>query len=228
MKSFIKNNLKLIIGFIAGIILASGIAVYASVNANSIDYTNNKKVSDALNELYTTSSTYKKLDVGTTATADDILTGKTAYSSSGQLITGLKDLTPTFGTPTSDSYQGPVIANPSTTISLNKGKYLLVVNGSYANLRDFSQNYSNNDHSGTFSVTCTNNCNLEYISTRNCQACSTDKISNKYVRNLVVQEIYSLDVISNTSTITAGIPSFTSANNYEAILINLSAVPISN
>ena len=57
MKNFLKNNLKLIVGFIIGTILTAGIAVYATINANAVDYTNNKKVSDALNELYTSFQT---------------------------------------------------------------------------------------------------------------------------------------------------------------------------
>lgn len=50
---FIKNNLKVIIGFIMGIILASSITVYAySYIASDVKYTDEKSVSDALNELY--------------------------------------------------------------------------------------------------------------------------------------------------------------------------------
>ena len=56
--NFIKRNLKSIITFILGAILATGITVFATINANSVDYTNNKKVSDALNDLYNRSSTY--------------------------------------------------------------------------------------------------------------------------------------------------------------------------
>ena len=50
--NLLKENKKLIIGIIIGIIIASGITIYATINANAVDYTNNKKVSDALNELY--------------------------------------------------------------------------------------------------------------------------------------------------------------------------------
>ena len=54
---YLKNNLKLIISFILGIILASGITVYAtSYLAKDITYTrentNVKSVEDALNDLY--------------------------------------------------------------------------------------------------------------------------------------------------------------------------------
>ena len=41
--NFIKRNLKAIIAFIIGAILATGITVFATINANSVDYTNNKK-----------------------------------------------------------------------------------------------------------------------------------------------------------------------------------------
>ena len=56
--NFIKKNLKILIAFIIGIVLASVVAVFATINANSVDYTNNKNVSDALNELYNKSSDY--------------------------------------------------------------------------------------------------------------------------------------------------------------------------
>ena len=54
---FLKNNLKLIIGFILGVILTGGI-VYAAVTASEIDYTTTKNssvknVEQALNDLYT-------------------------------------------------------------------------------------------------------------------------------------------------------------------------------
>ena len=53
---FLKNNLKIIIAFIVGVILAGGI-VYAAVSAEQIDYTTDKNteiknVKEALNDLY--------------------------------------------------------------------------------------------------------------------------------------------------------------------------------
>ena len=50
MKKLLKK--ELLIGFILGIILASSIAVYAVINASEIDYKNGKKVSQALDDLY--------------------------------------------------------------------------------------------------------------------------------------------------------------------------------
>lgn len=49
---FLKNNLKLIIGFIVGVILASGITVYAVMSANEVMYKDDKSVAYALNDLY--------------------------------------------------------------------------------------------------------------------------------------------------------------------------------
>ena len=55
--NFFKNNYKIIIGFIVGVILASSITVYAyNYLASDIKYTNNKTVADALNDLYNKSN----------------------------------------------------------------------------------------------------------------------------------------------------------------------------
>ena len=228
MKNFIKNNLKLIIGFIAGIILASGIAVYASVNANSIDYTNNKKVSDALNELYTTSSTYKKLDVGTTATADDILTGKTAYSSSGELITGLKDLTPTFGTPLHSGYRGTRTTTDTTSLNLNKGKYLIIFSQSqsWGRSEQYNNDFETYDHSES-NLTYTNNCNLQFISCTQHNATATTKVGTCYIANYLWDEVFYIDVISNNTTITTSYSDPYGATSQVSIIHRLIAIPIS-
>ena len=80
---FLKNNLKIIIAFIMGAILATGITVYANINASSITYSNNKTVAQALNELYNTNSNISQ----TNALASEILSGKKAYTTAG-LVTG--------------------------------------------------------------------------------------------------------------------------------------------
>ena len=51
MKKIFKK--EVIIAFIVGILLASSVAGFASINASQIDYKNNQKVSDALDDLYT-------------------------------------------------------------------------------------------------------------------------------------------------------------------------------
>ena len=57
MKRILKK--EIIISFIVGVILASSIAVYASViSANEVNYKNGNSVSDALDDLYNKSKNY--------------------------------------------------------------------------------------------------------------------------------------------------------------------------
>ena len=60
----LKKNYKLIIGIILGLII-SGISVYAAYDyyANEISYTNEKTVAQALNDLYTRSTSSKLIEV---------------------------------------------------------------------------------------------------------------------------------------------------------------------
>ena len=56
----IKSNLKLIVGFIVGVILTGGL-VYAATSAKDVDYTTEKNseistVEEALNDLYSKQS----------------------------------------------------------------------------------------------------------------------------------------------------------------------------
>ena len=68
---FLKNNFKVIIAFILGLVLAGGI-VYAAVSASEIEYKNGKSVEQALNELYgkTESSTLLWENQSPTSTFD--------------------------------------------------------------------------------------------------------------------------------------------------------------
>lgn len=72
MKRMVKK--EVIISFIIGVMLASSIAVYATINANEIDYKNGKKVSQALDELYNnikeTSDTEKSINANGKQTLD--------------------------------------------------------------------------------------------------------------------------------------------------------------
>ena len=86
MKKILTSRIFLVV--LTAIIVATG-SVYATIKiqANEIEYKDGT-VEDALNDLYTKSSAYKKIDVSTTASANDILIGKTAYDNLGNLITG--------------------------------------------------------------------------------------------------------------------------------------------
>lgn len=87
MKKIIKSRIFLVI---ITAILCTGITVYATstYQASQVEYKDGKKVDAALNELYTKATTYKNLSVSTTAKAEDIISGKTAYDNLGNLITG--------------------------------------------------------------------------------------------------------------------------------------------
>lgn len=58
MMKFLKEKKSIIISFIIGVILASNIAVYASINASDVDYKNGQKVSQALDDLYNKQKEY--------------------------------------------------------------------------------------------------------------------------------------------------------------------------
>ena len=97
-----KNNIKIILAFIIGVIV-SGASVYAlTVASKDITYDNTNSGSDAttvqeaVDELYTKVSSLKDLNIQTTATASDILSGKTAYDTEGNLITGTYTIPSTY------------------------------------------------------------------------------------------------------------------------------------
>lgn len=52
--NFLKKNIKMIIGILVGIVLVSGISVYATTNylASQVTYKDGKSVEEALNDLY--------------------------------------------------------------------------------------------------------------------------------------------------------------------------------
>ena len=54
--NFIRKNIKLLIGIIIGLVIASTIAVYATINASQIEYikqgTDIDDVKDAIDDLY--------------------------------------------------------------------------------------------------------------------------------------------------------------------------------
>lgn len=84
---FLKNNLKVIIAFILGLILAGGI-VYAATSAKEVTYTtakngNIKNVEDALNELYAKKSenagVHGTVQLSTTESTKIVLGFKPSY-----------------------------------------------------------------------------------------------------------------------------------------------------
>ena len=117
MRKLLKK--EVIIAFIVGVLVASGITVFATINASTIDYKNNQKVSGALDDLYTKSSTYKNLNTSTTAVADKILSGYTAYNNNGQLLTGT--YTPITTTKQTEWNSGTINSNAAGQYEISVG-----------------------------------------------------------------------------------------------------------
>ena len=236
-----KKNIKWIILVVIALIILStvNVCVYADYLATQVNYTRNNStttVSAALNDLYDKAVNYKKLDTVTTATAGDIVSGKTAYNSAGQLLTGSYSYTPTYGTITDSSYQGTIPATAYTSsINLNKGKYLFIITtaqgwGRSDTLSTSAETYSAQDFadypSALPTVTYTNSCNLELMSARFSQTGATRALGSNYQALNYREFFYSLDVLSNNSTITAAKPTDSEQTN-QCCILNISAIPIS-
>ena len=105
--------------FILGLVIASSISgiVYA-LNATSVDYKNNKNVSEAIDDLYNMASTYKNLSIPTTVSANNLLDGETAYDNLGNLITGSLSL---------DNSNTLRLINGTNTINVEEGKKYIIV-----------------------------------------------------------------------------------------------------
>lgn len=145
---------KYLLGLISGIIICGGIGLVIAVtyNANDITYTpanntwNVNNVDGAINDLYTRTETYKKLDITTNATTNDILSGKTAYDNNGNLIIG-----------SHESDNGYVILETGTYNALSQGKdsvkeYTISLQNTYTSEQNaqfivtnvYNANYPNN------------------------------------------------------------------------------------
>ena len=207
---------------ITAIICITGTVIASNYLASEVVY-NDTTVENALNELYTVHETYKNLTSETTASSNDILNGKTAYNSSGELITGSNDGSINIGTPIINSYQGTIKNNNSTSINLTKGKYIVIASivqswiygGNSAVGTNYDEQYIN--------VTYTNNCNLHFIKTRSDQ---TGSLSSNNLNGFLSEQYYILDVESDTSVLNA-VWNSTQSNN-TGFIINLTAIPYNN
>ena len=75
---------------ITAIVCITGTVIASNYLASEVVY-NDTTVESALNELYTVHETYKNLTTETDFGASDLLNGKKAYNSNGELITGTSD-----------------------------------------------------------------------------------------------------------------------------------------
>ena len=126
MKRINKRELFI---FILGVII-SGTSVYAAtLLANSISYDNTSSginannVQDAIDSLYTKAnnptipSNYKDVSLSTISSASDIVSGKTAFLNTGELVTG--NYTTPFNTTTANGYYKHVNYGDTTLINNN-------------------------------------------------------------------------------------------------------------
>ena len=86
--------------FILGLMIASTTTYALAIASKDVSYDNTTSgaaktnVQEAIDELYVKFASFKKLNVQTTAGAGDILSGKTAYNTNGNLITGTYAIPP--------------------------------------------------------------------------------------------------------------------------------------
>ena len=152
---------KIILAFIlGGLIFGTTGVIAATVLASNITYDNTNSginannVQDAIDSLYTKANNptipanYKELSTTTTATASDIISGKTAYNNLGELITGTSNsgcIKGSFiGTSALNSSNGYIIENdfsPSFFIVVVSNIQIIYYNSLYDsnNWYNFSQ-----------------------------------------------------------------------------------------
>ena len=174
-------NKKFIFGFILGIVLSSSVIYAANIFANNVSYDNtnsgitSNNVQGAIDELYTKANNpsipanYKELSVITSAVANDIVSGKTAYNSNGEFITGTYE--PEYITGTLDGgnnyiSQGTTIPNRSVSANISQGKYIVVTNLIYGWVKTESGTNTTSDSDSTVSLSCVSNgCSITNLNT---------------------------------------------------------------
>ena len=218
---------KYIIGYIIGAIMFGFIGVVAgSYKAKDVTYTpsdstwNVKNVKTALDNIKQTDKTqianlqsaiqnkqatidemlltYKNLNTQTTATASDIISGKTAYNSDGTLITGTYDNNLTFSTPQYNQSMGGNIASRTASLNLTKGKYIVnLIRG----VGSAATNKMNTSEEITLELTC-NSCTKTRISGGSYVITGdTNFTTNAYLLGITQNTTYYVSINSNSDTL---------------------------
>lgn len=227
--SFIKNNIKFIIGFIIGGILCCCMTVYATTYlASDIKYTADKMIDAALDELYTRvpsgsktitsngdydvsnkesvsvnvpipSGYYKLAGLSNAATASDILNGKKAYDSSGNEITGTYQIN--YST-NKTYYMGNRKSGNSRSISLSKGTYIVSVTMSHSWASADKFNYNGALGSSSNSWIGVSNGTAQVLTGHYTEPTATDKTdTTKYVSQYTYSILYKV-VMNSSGSIT--------------------------
>ena len=208
-----KKYIKFILGFIVGGIICTSIGVYATITytASQIKYTksNNQEVTldSALNELYTNIDSVSDLQ---------------------SQLNAWNNKTFNFGTPSYNTSQGTYIPTRTASVSVSKGKYLIVKNETTGwNMPSSSTSYSASHGVSTKTIACqSNNCNIRQLTGYYNQPITGEFGSYKFI----VSNAYNLfivDINNDSDVITSSMGNGSSTYNDRVQYATLSAIPIS-
>lgn len=127
--------------------------------------------------------------------------------------------TPTFGSILANSYEGTRVNDTTTTLELNKGKYLIVASYQQGWIKSGNTSEHETTNNANLNFTYTNSCNLQYINTRNCYSGS----SSNNTCSLLFEDYYFIDVVSNNTTLSATFED--KAGSSAACVLNITAIP---
>ena len=165
-----KNNVKIVLAFILGLIIAGSIGVYAviKIQADEVGY-QNTTVDQALNDLYT------------------LATSPLSYTA----------ITP-------NSSQGERIATRNTSVTLNKGKYILVTGGVQNSFQSSAINTVGNASNAIISC---NNCEYQLISSRQVTSSPSQTYNGNYMTIGSHFRIYYVEVSEDNTVVSANFDS---------------------
>ena len=222
-----------IFAFVLGALIFSSISVYAARKyyASDIEY-KETTLDKALDTLYTKTNTYKNLTEQTTATAQDIVYGKTVYDNNGTLLTGTYNTTraPIFGKAVYDEKYGNGDSAKTASLNLSTGNYIVVVTNNYgwhsANTISTisTEKYEESEAFKNNMISCTN-CQKTFLSGYINHGTSTVMATNvsRYSQLSSTNAVYYVEMSSS------GIVSISSTINAEFVRhsLTLSAIPVS-
>ena len=184
--------------FILSGILFSAISVIAvtSINANQISYTKD----------------------GTETTVDDALNN--LYTLANKSIT--------FGTPiySENNYNDNQLETKTVTHSLNKGKYLVLVNYAFANHTTVVADISSNNTTANTLSCASSNCGIQRLSTTYNDGTATNMNSNTYIQLRSITTQYYVTIRENVDTISTSRTTY-GDRDFNRMIIEISAIPIS-
>ena len=173
-------------------------------------------------------SSYKKLSTATNFAASDLLTGKKAYNSNGELITGTMIVPECSNNVTcGDSYykysSGNRVTERTVSQNVSAGKYIV----SLAYAEGTAYNSSNSAIDYDFAPSCSsNNCNIEKIESRRyIQNSSSAICSSLKAYEVLRHSLYLVEVFESSDTIVTT-DARSSSNNTVADIFSMELVKV--